>query len=190
MFQRLRDSIASQDYDGPIMHIIHTDEPTDDYVTGDMIVASPRLRKTNNMTAPQELYNLRLLQAVHEYNQPGFVTFMDDDDMYTNPHSLSTIAQEAQPGVMPIWKVQREKGRISPTAWRSDLTSNDGRICWEASGFHTNHLTTAINIGIDGNDGADGRFWAAMSQHLQVKWIDKILTKPQVGKGHGRRKDA
>jgi len=190
MFQRLRDSIASQNYDGPIMHIVHTDDLSDDYVKGDMIASSPRSRKTEKQTAPWELYNLALLEAVQIYGQPGFITFMDDDDMYSSPHSLSTIADVAQPGIMPIWKVQRENGRISPAQWRGDLTSNNGRICWEASGFHTNHLTTAINIGIDGNDGADGRFWATISQHLQMQWINKILTKPQVGKGHGRRKDA
>ena len=189
MFQRLRDSIATQDYAGPVMHIVHTDEPSDDYVKGDMIVSSPHLRKSDKMTAPQELYNLRLLQAVQEYGQPGFVTFMDDDDIYTSSKSLSTIADVARPGLMPIWKVERENGRISPAQWRGDLTSDEGRICWEASGFHTSHLELALNLSIDGNDGADGRFWARMSRHLTTLWIDEILTKPQVGKGHGRRKD-
>ena len=189
MFQRLRDNIASQDYDGPVMHIVHTDEVADDYVKGDMIVSSPRLRKTEKQTAPWELYNLALLEAVQIYGQPGFITFMDDDDMYASSKSLSTIADVARPGLMPIWKVERENGRISPAQWRGDLATDEGRICWEASGFHTSHLELALNLSIDGNDGADGRFWHRLSRHLTTLWIDEVLTKPQVGKGNGKRED-
>jgi hypothetical protein len=87
---------------------------------------------------------------------------------------------------MPIWRVLREKGRLSPTVWRGDLASRDGRICWEAAAHHTSLIGRAP---IDGDDGADGRYWAALSRDLQLVWIDEPLTRAQAGKGHGRTRD-
>jgi hypothetical protein len=188
-FARLRADLLAQDYDGRIIHVVHSDDPNDQYAEGDIVIHGERVPRGRHKTAPWERYNLALLEAVKYHGIPGFITFMDDDDTYTSSKSVATMMRYAIAGVMPIWKVERENGRISPTEWMSDLNTPDGRICWEASTFHTDYLPLALAIGIDEMDGGDGRFWARMSESHQIAWIDAVLTRPQEGKGKGRRRD-
>lgn len=189
MFTRLRESIANQKFDGQILHFVYSDDPKDSYVNGDVVIHGERLIKNKVNTAPWEVYNLELMKAVKFHGIPGIVTFIDDDDMYTSEHSIATMVANTQEDSMTIWKVERENGRISPFKWQADLESDEGRICWEAAAFHTKHLPLAQSIGVDKADGGDGRFWAAMSKQLNITWLNEVLTKPQIGKGHGRRKD-
>lgn len=189
-FARLRRDLLAQEYPGEIIHVVHSDDPADAYIEGDIVVRSERLRRRRPTDFPWDQYHLTLLQAVVDDTREGFVTFMDDDDTYTSPQSIARMMTNARPGVMPIWRVERERGRISPTTWKGDLNSRDGRICWEASTLHTTRIPLAHQAGIDGRDGADGRFWAALAPHHQLVWQNEVLTRPQAGKGHGRRNDA
>lgn len=189
-FTRLRRDLLAQEYDGEIIHVVHSDDPADAYATGDIIVHSERPQRTRARTCPWEQHNLTLLQVVLEDAREGFVTFIDDDDTYASHLSIRRMMTHAAPGVMPIWKVERENGRVSPTTWMGDLNSRDGRVCWEASTLHTTRIPLALQVGIDARDGADGRFWAALARHHELVWQDEILTRPQAGKGHGRRQDA
>ena len=182
MFARLRESLAQQQFPGIIMHVVHA-EPGSDYAEADVLIRGAR---ATGGTAPWELHNRRLLDEVARM-PPGWVCFIDDDDEYATPHSLRRmLAPATHAGIMPVWRVERENGRISPAEWAGDLSSFDGRLCLEAAAHHTTHIGKAT---IDANDGADGRYWHQMSQHLRVVWRDEILTRPQAGKGRGRRRD-
>jgi hypothetical protein len=182
MFARLRASLQRQRFPGSIVHVVHA-EPGSDYAAADVVVRGAR---ATGGSAPYELHQQRLLDAVASM-EPGWVTFIDDDDEYATRTSLARmLARATDDRVMPVWKVERERGRISPASWCGDLGSFDGRLCWEAAAHHTRHIGLAT---IDANDGADGRYWHQLSQHLQLVWQDEVLTRPQVGKGCGRRRD-
>lgn len=192
MFARLRKSLLEQTGLDRVFHIVYSDTLTDAYPRGDLVLRGKRLPKTQENSAPWEQYHTSMLEVALELfdGKDAFVSFIDDDDMYTSRSSLLTMASHVAPGVMPIWKVQREGGRVSPFVFGADLRSDKGRICWEASAIHVSDLPLALSIGIDGADGGDGRFWANLADHLEVKWVNQTLTKPQFGKGHGRRRDA
>ena len=182
MFARLRASLARQQFPGIIVHVVHAERGSD-YAEADVLVRGER---ATGGSAPYELHQQRLLDAVAGM-APGWVTFIDDDDEYTTRTSLARmLARATDDRVMPVWRVERERGRISPVSWCGDLSSFDGRLCWEAAAHHTSHIGKAA---IDANDGADGRYWLQMSQHLQLVWQDEVLTRPQAGKGKGRRRD-
>jgi len=182
MFARLRASLQQQVFPGIIMHVVHA-EPGCGYAEADVVVRGDR---AVGGTAPYELHQQRLLDAVAGM-APGWVTFMDDDDEYTTPHSVRRmLANATSEDIMPVWRVERERGRISPAAWMGDLGSRDGRLCWEAAAHHTSHIGLAS---IDANDGADGRYWQQLRHHLRLVWLDEVLTRPQSGKGRGRRRD-
>lgn len=189
MFARLRESLNTQDFHGGIIHVVHA-ETGSDYATGDVLITSDPLPASLG-SAPFELHHQRLLDAVAEL-PPGWVTFIDDDDEYTSRDSLQRMLAHAnEPDIMPIWRVQRAHHKtqapiLSPRDWASDLSSHYGRICWEAAAHHTSHIGKAT---IDANDGADGRYWLQLSQHLKLVWQDEVLTRPQAGKGKGRRRD-
>jgi hypothetical protein len=189
MFGRLREALRLQEFDGRIYHAVYSDDPSDDYIEGDFIVRGKRLPKGGRNSFPWELYNLYLMIKVQESRIPGFIIFIDDDDIPNGKNAIQTIVSNAEHDSILLWKVERENGRISPFVWENDLNSKDGRVCWEAGTFHTRHLAKALEVGVDDRDGADGRFWYRLSQRLPVKWLDKVLMKPQVGKGHGRRND-
>jgi hypothetical protein len=190
MFARLRQSLRSQTFDGDVRHVVHAEADNTRYVRGDIIVIGPRLRRG---TAPWERYQARLLDRLVG-EPPGWVTFLDDDDEYMHPEALTRIASYCKRrSDLPVWKTLRENGRISPAVFPGDLGSPEGRICWESAAFHTSHLDLARGL-VGADDGSDGRFWAALAEHLTVRWHDDVLTRPQrdgrAGKGHGRRQDA
>ena len=199
MFARLRESLLSQDFPGRVFHLVHA-ETGSDYAEADIVIEGPHLPRSFG-TAPWELHNRTLLEHLatlvrgtqdREPTHPeGWVTFIDDDDEYVSQHSLARMLQHASPDVMPIWRVQRAHHRtqepiLSPRDWEGDLSSHYGRLCWEAAAHHTKWIGTAK---IDADDGSDGRYWHQLSQHLTLAWQDEVLTRPQVGKGKGKRRD-
>lgn len=187
MFQRLREALAGQDYPR-IVHVVHQEHPSA-YATADHVING---EPATGGSAPWELHNKRLLEFVATL-APGWVTFIDDDDTYTSRGSVTTMLRHAvDPGVMPVWRVERERGRISPAEWRADIGTPQGALCWEAAAFHTSHVPLALR-GIDADAGSDGRMWHALARHLRIEWVDEVLTRPQregrMGKGRGLKRD-
>lgn len=184
LFAGLRANLTQQ---APHTHVVHSDDPSDKYVDGDVVIDGVRLpvdRRTGK--CGPELYQARLLEAIRGM-PPGWVVFLDDDDRFT-PDALETIASLCtDPGRINAWKVRRENDRISPPEWRNPAT-----LCWEGATFHTMHLDAAI-AAIDGRFGADGRMWAALANLLPVDWHDLVIAEPQQegkwGKGHNQRRD-
>jgi hypothetical protein len=187
-FGRLRKSVESQ-VGAEVIHVVHSDDPRDTYVVGDLVVRGSRLRRTPESTAPWETYNLRLLSAVREAGLVGAVAFVDDDDLLFSDGIAARVDAETTPGFVTFWRVLRENGRLSPKVWMGDLGSADGRVCWESGSFHTDDIPAALSVGVDDCDGGDGRFWWGMSKVLTPRWVNEVTCFPQVGKGHGRRKD-
>lgn len=191
MFTALRANLASQPY-RDFLHVVHSDDPNDSYVEGDIVVRGERQPITGTRYGP-EAYMRALLQAVKTHGTPGWVLVMDDDDVYA-PDALTTIASLCgDPDVMPVWKVRRENGRITPATWRGNPSTSSGRLCWENAAFHTKHLDHALNL-VEPRDGNDGQVWAGLAARAIPEWHDAVLAHPQLpgraGKGKGRRRDA
>lgn len=188
MFARCRQSVLAQDHT-PIVHVVHA-ETGSDYAVADHVITGPRLPRSVG-TAPWELHNQALLDVVAEL-EPGWVTFLDDDDEYTSARSVTRmLANATSEDVMPVWRVERAHPRtqereLSPHIWRGDLGEKYSALCWEAAAHHTSHIGAAS---IDGNQAADGRYWHQLSRRLRVVWQDEVLARPQVGKGKGKRRD-
>jgi len=203
MFARLRESVLAQRFDGEIIHVVHAETGHADYAEGNVVVRGPRLPKILNMTAPWELYNQRLLEAVSGMLHgtegakaafpPGWVMFIDDDDMFTSDTAVAEALAQAfvTDDQLLVWKVERENGRISPFEWPGELSTEKGRICWEGAAHHTKYIGYAH---VDGDDGGDGRYWRDLARFLPITWVDAVIMRPQLdgraGKGHGRRRDA
>ena len=202
MFGRLRRSVLSQKFDGEIIHLVHAEMDAADYAEGNVVVRAPRLPKILNMTAPWELYNQRLLDTLgsmirgtHDAERkypPGWIMFIDDDDMFTSDTAVARALASAHKtnDQLLVWKVERENGRISPFEWPGDLSTDRGRICWEGAAHHTKYIGYSK---IDGDDGGDGRYWRNLARFLPIVWVDEVIMRPQLegraGKGHGRRRD-
>ena len=193
MFARLRESVLSQECEHKIIHVVHIEVDAGDYAEGDIVVRGRRIPKGPGMSAPWELYNERMLSVVSKVarkDRPGWVMFIDDDDVFTSETAVARAFANADPGRLLLWKVERENGRISPFEFPGDLGSDRGRVCWEGGSHHTRYIGLA---GVDGDDGADGRYWRDLAGFLPVTWVDEVITCPQLvgraGKGHGRRRD-
>ena len=105
MFGVCRASVKALAWPGPVVHIVHTDDPRDTYVEGDIIVRG----ETYGPSFGPGFYNLymnRLLKAVPT-KAPGWVHFLDDDDRYLEPDSMNWLAGGNQ-DVLHVCKTRRE----------------------------------------------------------------------------------
>jgi glycosyltransferase involved in cell wall biosynthesis len=170
-------SIKSQTYPH-IITIVHTDDPADDYVTGDIIVRGEK--NQGKGTAPYNLYNNALMKAIPD--GPGYYCFIDDDDMYYNDTVIERMMQLAVPDKINVCHVERWSGTIWPAKW-----GNQRSFQTECFFLHTDHKDKATWWG---NKGGDHHYTSQLTAQMQINWIDEIIMcKAQEGKGHGKRFD-
>lgn len=129
-------------------------------------------------TFPFNLYFNELYREV----QPGWVVFLDDDDVFTSPWALSDLAAQIErdgsdPDVMYLWKVwfpewntvipRRSFGR-EPT----ECDINTSGAC-----FHSKHLTHAT---WDGNKVGDYRVLRRLWERVpRAVWLDRVFVAQQ-----------
>lgn len=177
-FANLMASIRDQTYSN-IVTIVHTDDPADEYVTGDIIVRGQRL-ETFVGTAPYNLYNNTLLQSIP--NGAGWYHFIDDDDMYNAPDVIEKLVSSAKRNCVNVARVRRWNDTIFPAKWRQQLSYQT-----ECFFLHTDHKNKAQWWA---NKGGDHNYSKQLTKIMPINWIDNlIICKAQEGKGHGRRYD-
>lgn len=192
-FGALRKSIVESSVD--CFHVVHKEMGSnDDYIEADLIVEGPPTPRIDK-TFSQEIYQQRLLEALKPIaeQRPGWVIFIDDDDIFTDD-ALGRIQKICtDPDTLYVWQTQRERYRISPVILGAPLDTDEGRICWESAAFHTNHLDEAIPLVNNNHKSNDAEFWFKLSQIIyRTEYHQQIMMKPQTvwkGKGHGRRFD-
>ena len=89
-FSQMMETIKNQTYPN-IITIVHTDDPADTYVSGDIIIRGERLKKSPQMTAPYNLYNNTLLRSIPDGE--GWYHFIDDDDLYAAPDVIEKLVK-------------------------------------------------------------------------------------------------
>lgn len=177
-FENLMQSIREQTYEN-IITVVHSDDPSDEYVTGDIIIRSERPPRTLG-TAPYNLYNNNLLQAIPD--SAGWYHFIDDDDIYASPEVIERLVRESKRECINIARVMRWHGTIWPRKW-----GNQNSYQTECFFIHTDHKLKASWWA---NKGGDHNYSGQLTKILPQNWIDNlIIAKAQEGKGHGRRLD-
>jgi hypothetical protein len=188
----MMESIKQQTYDN-IITIVHTDDPKDDYIEGDIIIKS-----TLDKNLGPGFYNLycnKLLDAIPD-DVPGWYHFIDDDDMYYDADVIKRLVRESKKTHMNVGRSMRWSGKVWPKHWGEQKSYQT-----ECFFLHTDHKDKARWWNKRGGDHNYSRQLTSGETHengvkigtftpLPINWIDNlIICKAQVGKGYGRRYD-
>lgn len=181
MFNRAMASIKAQTYPN-IKTIVHTDDPRDGYVTGDIIIKGHKYPRSIG-AAPYNLYCNRLLEAVPDVD--GWFCFLDDDDEYTAPDVIERLVSESKPDCVNVGKVLRWSASIYPEHWGKRISKRGFQT--ECFFLHTKHRELGKWWA---NRGGDHYYTRFLTQLLEVNWIENLLiAKSQNGKNSGKTFD-
>ena len=177
-FARCMESIKAQTYPN-ITTIVHTDNPDDDYVEGDIIVRGEAYPRSVG-TAPYNLYCNRLLEAIPD--GPGWYHFIDDDDAYACPDAIERFVAASKRDHINVTRVRRWNDVVFPRRWCVQQSFQT-----ECFLLHTDHKGLAKWWA---NRGGDHNYTRQITRSLKINWIDDLLLcYAQEGKGHGRKLD-
>jgi hypothetical protein len=181
-FARCRETVKALAWPGPVVHIVHTDDPRDTYVKGNIIIRGETLGPSFG-TGFYNLYQNRLLGAIPR--QEGWVHFMDDDDEYIGPDALAFLPG-ADRTALHVCKTRRvgvsKHCQIFPPLWKKQKTfQTECFALWSA---------IAVKYQWWGDKGGDHHYTQQITRKYPIIWHDVLATQSQTGKGKGERLDA
>ena len=180
-FKKCMESVRSQTYKN-IIWIVHSDNPDDKYVEGDIVLHSKKVKRENMRHAPFNLYFNKMMDSISEKN--GWFIFLDDDDKL---HSKTCIEE-----IIPYLVEDRLNG--AKAIWGDFY--NPGRKVMFPDDFppkpQISLPTQSIILHVKHKDRA--RFWDktygdynfTMQLAMPINWIDIIVQEQQAIKGNGR----
>lgn len=179
-FKKMMESIKVQTYPN-IITIVHTDDPSDQYVEGDIILRSKR--DISRGRGHYNLYCNKLLQAIPvEKHGEGWYHFIDDDDVYLEPDVLERTVENAKRTHINVVRSQRWGKTVWPKNWGTQMSYQT-----ECIFLHTDHRLSATWWN---KTGGDHNYSRQLTDKLPINWIDGIIIcKAQKGKGRGKRYD-
>jgi hypothetical protein len=173
------ESIKKQTYKN-IVTIVHSDDPRDEYVKGDIIIRGAAYGPEFG-DGSYNLYNNKLLRKIPA-DKPGYFHFIDDDDMYASDDVIERLVEKSRPDHINVARVRRWNKTIFPRHWMRQKSFQT-----ECFFIHTDYRLKAKWWG---NKGGDHHYSKQMTKILPINWIeDLIICKAQEGKGHGKRLD-
>lgn len=133
----------------------------------------------NHYHAPWNLY----LNELQTLCVEGWVTYLDDDDMYTSVDALAELSDFMQDeDRMLIWKVAITPHWIVPNkSFGKQVTAGD--FSGIGFAFHTKHLPVDWGIYSYGDYRVATQL---LNKGLKPLWINKVLTRTQGGAHNGR----
>ncbi len=177
-FARMMETIKNQTYNN-IVIIVHSDDPRDEYITGDVIVRGTAYGPEYG-NGTYNLYNNRLLKAIPPV--PGWFHFIDDDDEYASPDVIEKLVKNSKKDHVNIGRVQRWNKTVWPKNWGSQKSYQT-----ECFFIHTDYKSKGRWWG---NKGGDHHYSKQLTKVMPLNWIeDLLICKAQSGKGHGLRLD-
>ncbi len=177
-FKRMMETIKAQTYKN-IVTIVHTDDPRDKYVEGDIIVKGCAYG-SNYGDGTYNLYFNRLLNAIPD--KPGYIHFIDDDDEYYSDDAIEKFVSHSKKDECNVARVTRWDNKIFPRHWGKQLSYQT-----ECFMVHTDFKKKAFWWG---NKGGDHHYSRQLTKQMPVNWIDDLIVcKLQECKGHGNRLD-
>lgn len=178
-FSAMMDSIKNQTYK-KIVTIIHSDDPRDEYITGDIVIRGTAYGLEYG-NGSYNLYNNRLLKAIPA-DKSGWFHFIDDDDEYFAPDVIKKLVKNSKRDHVNVGKVERWNGTVWPRKWGEQKSYQT-----ECFFVHTDHRYKARWWG---GKGGDHHYSKQLTKIMPVNWIeDLMICKAQEGKGHGRKLD-
>lgn len=185
-FKRCKESVDALEWPGPKVHIVHTDDPRDlAHVEGDIIIKGECLTPAHGR-GYYNLYCNRLLDAIPR-DVPGWVHFIDDDDMYLGPDVLKWLHGQDRTKIH-VFKTRRKKMSkhreevIFPRDWKKQLSyQTECFALWS---------TIAKKHRWWSRKGGDHQYTRKITRRTPIAWHDILATQAQESKGHGRRMDS
>ena len=181
-FARARESVRALDWPR-VVHVVHTDDPRDSYVDGDIVVRA-ECHSPNTGTAPYNLYNNTLLKIVPKN---AWVAFLDDDDEYASADVFSRILDGADHGTIH-----------TGMAYRGVWSDGEGKT-WNATPHakQKQYQTECVVMRGDiakkaswwGYKGGDHYYTRQLVKRYPTQWHDVLIAQAQAGKGSGKRVD-
>ena len=177
-FTRMMESIKSQTY-GNIKTIVHSDDPRDEYVTGDIVIRDSCFTPDHG-SASYNLYCNRLLDAIPDGS--GWFYFLDDDDMLCDDTVIDRLVSASKRDHINVARVIRWNGLHVPVEW-----GRAGSFQTECFLLHTDHK----KIGRWWErKGGDHYYTRQIVRRLPINWIDcLVIAEAQRGKNNGKRFD-
>ena len=177
-FVRCMASVKAQTYKN-IITIVHTDDPRDKYVKGNIIISSKR--DTSPGRGHFNLYCNKLLDTI-PVNASGWYHFLDDDDIYAAPDAIERLVKNSKRDHINVARVDRGGGFVWPKYWKVQTTFSG-----ECIFLHTDHKDKA-RWGV--KKKGDHSYSRQLTNILPINWIeDLIISKAQEGSGRGKRLD-
>lgn len=178
-FKTMMKSIKSQTYPN-IVTIVHSDDPRDKYVRGDIIVRSDRDKYKHRGRGFYNLYMNKLLAAIPK--GPGWFVFLDDDDMYARPDVIEKFVKASKHNHINVARADRGGGRIWPKFWKNQRVFQT-----ECFMLHTRHTRLGK---WPKKKGGDHSYTKQITKVLPINWIENLIVcKAQAGKHRGKRVD-
>lgn len=174
----MMESIRKQTYKN-IITIVHSDDPRDDYVTGDIVINGTAFG-TEYGNGTYNLYNNKLMKAIPPGE--GWFHFIDDDDEYASDTVIETLVEKSKSDHINVARVERWNKTVWPKNWGKQQSFQT-----ECFFLNTAHKFRGKWWG---NKGGDHNYSRQITKLLPINWIDNLLIcKAQEGKGHGRKLD-
>jgi hypothetical protein len=174
----MMETVLNQTYK-KIVTIVHSDDPRDEYVRGDIIIRGTAYGPEYG-NGTYNLYYNKLLKKIPD--GPGWYHFLDDDDEYASPDAIERFVDASKRDHVNVARVIRWDGVIFPREWGVQKSYQT-----ECMLLHTDHKFKAK---WPGNKNGDHFYSKQLTQVMPVNWIDKLtVCRAQEGKGHGNRLD-
>jgi glycosyltransferase involved in cell wall biosynthesis len=183
-FEKCYESIKNLTYKNIIL-IVHSDDPRDTYVKGDYIIKGECFTPWHG-SAPYNLYNNRLLKALPG---PGWVHFMDDDDIYAQPDVFERLTENADKRKLQVGRVERWPDRQNP-----EVRTVFPRGWGTQKSFQTECFIVWSDIAKKAkwwsDKGGDHYYSKQLTRVTRINWVDDVIIASAIEcKGHGRRLD-
>lgn len=177
-FERMMETVKNQTYKN-IVTIVHTDDPRDEYVAGDIVIRG-KAYDPGYGNGTYNLYNNRLLQNIPDGD--GWYHFIDDDDEYASDTVIEELVEKSKVDYVNVGRVMRWDETIWPRKWMYQ------------NSFQTEcfFMSTKYKLKAKwwGHKNGDHQYSKQLTKILSVNWIENLLIcKAQEGKGHGKRLD-
>src|SRR4030042_2075918 len=176
-FRRMMDTVRGQSYKS-IVSVVYTDDPRDDYVTGDIIIQGP----IHDYTLGDATYNLYCNDLLKQVpSDDGWVYFLDDDDELYDEFAIEKMVNASLKDYVNVFKVVRNRGKIVPERWE-----NQRSFQTECFMIHASHRNKAKWWP---HKGGDHNYSKQLTKIMPIKWNDFLVCKIQEGKGYGHKQD-
>ena len=143
---------------------------------------------------PYNMYLNHMLDHIIENETPGWILFLDDDDLLVDPNSImSMVINLKKQGVKPdsdflMWQVEFPNGRLVPK--NIGRRPRLGDVSMIGFMFHS---LWAPRVRFEPRKGGDYLMIKKLNTFLNPKWVEEVLTKINYEKirriGSGKQND-